>query len=155
MRANFKNEDVNKVQSKSNPIVIKSPVSQLTPNENLGIEKIILHDNYTRIDFVYIASHEYINGGWIQMNPNCFIRPVGSDAYYKLLKAINIPIKPSKFYFQSQGQLHNYTLIFPALPKDTKQIDIIENFTEGDYFNFFNVKLQDSQPNLIRVLNEN
>jgi hypothetical protein len=46
-------------------------------------------------------------------------------------------------------------LIFPALPKNVKQIDVIEKLAEGSYFNFFNVALQHNTPTVIRMINEN
>jgi hypothetical protein len=81
----------------------------------------------------------YINGGWIQMNPNSFIRPVGSSMKYRLIKTEGIPITPLKHYFKRKGEFHTYTLIFPALPCDIKQIDIIEKEAPGSYFNFYGI----------------
>jgi hypothetical protein len=135
--------------------VFESPISEYTPNEHLGIEKISLEDEVTRIDFVYIAPKQYINGGWIEMDSGCYIRPIGSEIRYKMVSAINIPLAPSKYYFKSKGQVHHFTLLFPALPKSVKQIDIIERLAEGTYFNFFSVALQHNAPTLIRILNEN
>lgn len=137
------------------PYVFKNPISKYTPNEHLGIEKISLDDDFTRIDFVYIAPKKYLNGGWLQIDSGCYIRPIGSEIRYKMVSAINIPLAPSKFYFKSQGQVHQFTLLFPALPKSVKQIDIIERLAEGRFFNFFRVALQHNAPILIRIINEN
>ncbi len=103
------------------------------------IASIELSDEYTRIDFIYRASHRYINGGWIQMDRNAYISPVGSSTKYKLIQAINIPIAPIKHYFNREGEFHTYTLIFPALPANTEKIDIIEKEAPGTYFNFYGV----------------
>jgi hypothetical protein len=121
----------------------------------MGIEKISLNDDFTRIDFVYIAPKQYINGGWIQMDSGCFIRPIGSEVRYKMVSAINIPITPAKYHFKSKGQVHHFALLFQALPKNVKQIDIIEKLAEGTFFNFFKVALQHNEPTLIRIVNEN
>ncbi len=96
-------------------------------------------DEYTRIEFIYRSSVIWENGGWIQMDPNAFIRPVGSSVKYRLIKTEGIPLAPSKHYFRSKGEYHTYTLIFPALPGNTKQIDIIEREASGTYFNFYKV----------------
>jgi hypothetical protein len=64
-------------------------------------------------------------------------------------------LAPSKYYFKSKGQVHQFTLLFPALPKNLKQIDIIERLAEGTFFNFFRVALQHNEPTLIRIINEN
>jgi hypothetical protein len=121
----------------------------------LGIEKVILDDEFTRIDFVYISSRKYINGGWIHINSGCFIRPKGSEVCYRMIKAINIPIAPTKYHFMSKGQVHHFSLIFPAIPKNVTHIDVIEKLDDGPYFNFFGVALQHNQPTVIRIINEN
>ncbi len=110
---------------------------------NHRVKCIEISDRYTRIDFIYRSSNIYINGGWIHIDSNSYISPVGSDVKYKLLKAIGIPYAPMKHYFKRKGETHCYTLLFPALPKDTKQIDIIENLAPGTFFNFFNVCFSD------------
>lgn len=96
-------------------------------------------DEHTRIDFIYRAPDKYINGGWIQMDSNAYISPVGSSTKYRLLQAINIPIAPLKHYFKHKGEFHTYTLIFPALPRETEKINIIEKEAPGTYFNFYGI----------------
>lgn len=96
-------------------------------------------DEYTRIDFIYRSSTLYINGGWIQMDENAYISPVGSSMKYRLIKTIGIPLAPLKHYFKQKGEFYTYSLIFPALPSDTKKIDIIEKLAPGSYFNFYGV----------------
>ncbi|NBU81493.1 MAG: hypothetical protein EBS55_07585 [Flavobacteriaceae bacterium] len=155
MKTNYETETQEELLKKTEPYVFKNPISKYTPNEHLGIEKISLDDDFTRIDFVYIAPKMYVNGGWIQMDSGCFIRPIGSDTRYKMIQAINIPVAPTKYYFKSKGQVHHFTLLFPPLPKSVKHIDIIERLAEGTYFNFFKVSLQHNEPTLIRIINEN
>ena len=91
----------------------------------------------------------------IQMHSSCFIRPSFSKMKYPLVRAINIPIAPTKYYFKSCGQVHHFTLIFPALSKSVKLIDIIEKQEQGTYFNFFRVELKHEEPTLLRIFNEN
>jgi len=111
-------------------------------NTSAKIQTIDLNEEYTRIDFKYISSQEYINGGWIKMERNSFIRDTLSKRTYPLLFALNIPIAPEKFHFRRKGQVHYYTLVFPALPKSTKAIDIIEKEAPGNYFNYYNIEYQ-------------
>lgn len=154
MKTNFKNESQQEMIQKET-IVFTNPISKYTPNEHMGIEKITLDDDFTKIDFVYISPKEYINGGWIQMDSNCFIRPVGYDVCYKLIRAENIPLAPAKYHFKSSGQVLHFSLIFPAMSKEIKCIDFIEKLAEGTYFNFFKIALQHNEPTLIRIINEN
>ena len=155
METNYETETQEELLKEIEPNVFKNPISKYTPNEHLGIEKISLNEDFTRIDFVYISPKMYVNGGWIQIDSGCYIRPIGSNTRYKMIQAINIPIAPTKYYFKSKGQVHHFSLIFPALPKNVKQIDIIEKLAEGTYFNFFRVQLQHNEPTLIRIINEN
>lgn len=110
---------------------------------NHRIKSIEFTDEYTRIDFLIRGSQLYINGGWIMIDRNSFIRPVGSNTRYKLIKAVGIPYAPQKHYFKRKGEPHAYTLYFPALPKDTKSIDIIEREAPGTYFNFYDVRFSE------------
>lgn len=103
------------------------------------IKSIEATEEYTRIDFIYRSPKKYVNGGWIQMDAGAYIQPVNSNIKYGLIKAIGIPIAPKKHYFQRQGEYHTYTLIFPALPKNTTQINIIEKEAPGTFFNFYGV----------------
>lgn len=148
MKSNFEKQTTEEVLSPET-YVFKNPVAQHTPGEHVGIEKISLANDFTRIDFVYITPKQYVNGGWIQIDPQCFIRPIGSDARYKKVQAINIPIATAKYYFQNKGRAHHFTLLFPPLPKSVKQIDIIEKLAERTFFNFFSVALQHNAPTLI------
>lgn len=103
------------------------------------IKSIEATDEYTRIDFIYRSPTEYANGGWIQIEKGSYIQPVNSNVKYGLIKAIGIPIAPAKHYFNRQGEYHTYTLIFPALPKNTAKINIIEKEAPGNYFNFYGI----------------
>jgi len=101
------------------------------------VKSIEFSEEYTRIDFIYRSSMDYQNGGWIQMDGNAYIQPVGSTTKCRLIRAIGIPIEPLKYYFKHQGEYHSYSLIFPALPSGTTKIDIIEKEAPGTYFNFY------------------
>jgi hypothetical protein len=81
----------------------------------------------------------YVNGGWIQMESGVFIQPANSSQKYGLVKAIGIPIAPMKHYFNRPGEHYTYTLIFPALPKNTMKINIIEKEAPGNFFNFYGI----------------
>ena len=155
MKINYETETPEELLQETKTYVFENPISLRTPNEHMGIEKISLEEEFIRIDFVYIAPKKYINGGWIQIDSGCYIRPIGSDIRHKMVKAINIPIAPAKYHFKACGQVHHFSLLFPALPKEVKQIDIIEKLEDGTYFNFFRVALQHNGPTLFRIVNEN
>ena len=109
-------------------------------NAKHEIARIELTEAYTRIDFNYTAPDYYVNGGWIQIDPDTYIRPTGSSMRYTIQKVAGIHFAPQKTYFKRCGQKHTYTLYFPALPPDTLSIDIIEKEAPGTYFNFYNIR---------------
>ena len=137
---------VKKMIETDRKLKVKSPFKWYNPEgmdyrKSLRIKCIEATDDHTRIDFIYKSSMIYDNGGWIQMDPDSYIQPIGSSTKYKLVKSIGVPLTPLKHYFKRQGEYYPYTLIFPALPKDTKAIDIIEKLAPGSYFNFYNVSV--------------
>jgi hypothetical protein len=147
-----KNEKESGIKIESDTLIFKSPFSEYTPEHEIGIESISIDDHYTRIDFTYISPKHYANGtSWVQIYGNAYIRPSGSDKKYSLIRAINIPIAPNKHFFQRSGQVLQFTLLFPALPKTVTQIDIIEKLAAGSYFNFFRVALTKGQPLLVNI----
>ena len=151
-----KPEKVETVTPKTKPQIIKRPVLEKGPDSDVAISEIEVNDELTRIDFFYISSRIYDNGGWIQMYSTCYIRPHGADLKLQLIKAEGIPIAPTKYHFQCQGQAHSYSLYFPALPKGTTTIDVIER--DGNFpndFNFFSVNVRENHPIEIRFINEN
>ena len=103
--------------------------------------KIEMGDELTRVDFMYRNPYDY--SGWIQISGNSFIRVAGSQIKLGLVKAVNIPIAPTKHFFKRKGDYLAYTLYFPALPKGTQKIDIIEREASGGtWFNFYGVSMQ-------------
>ncbi len=120
---------------------IATPVRLYNPlkSKQLRVQSIEATSAYTRIDFMYSASTIYINGGWLEIDANTYIEPVGSKMKYGLKKAVGIPIAPTKHYFKRNGELHTYTLSSLTLPKNTTKINIIEKEAAGNYFNFYGV----------------
>jgi len=106
-------------------------------------------DKFTQIDFSYINMHE---GGWANIQPDCFIRPVGTKTMYPLVKAQGISIAPKEHVFKRKGERLSYTLFFPSLPKDIKKIDIIEK-EDGSVnsFNFYGVSIEKIKKEKIKV----
>jgi hypothetical protein len=123
--------------------IIYSPLIIHNNQENVSIHRIVRHDDVTKIDFIDYASSIYDQGGWVQIHKQTFIRPVGTASELTMIQAINIPVAPVKHYYRNQYDYLAYTLIFPALAKDVKAIDIIEmELPGGSWFNFYGVSLE-------------
>ena len=98
----------------------------------------------TVIHFITTANTiKYHAGWWVEVIGSIFIRPVGTKDKLELVYAHNIPIAPQKYYFKNRNEQLHFTLFFPALPKDTTHIDVIEveGGSKKDYFNFYNISL--------------
>lgn len=136
-------------ESTNEPInerVIEFPYSKYISNIHTGIEKIVMGANETRIDFLHIATPYHPTGGFLQINPDTYIRAMGSSKKYPLIRTHNIPISPVKFLFKRKGQLHRFTLIFEPLPISTQQMDVIELLENGNYHNFLGIRLKNNLP---------
>ena len=109
---------------------------------NPEILRVILSDQYTRIDFGYVAPWIYVRGGWITIAPHTFIKVHGSSKYHKLIEAKNIPLAPEQFEFESTEDWRVFSLYFEPIPLADCQFDIIEeeNPTQND-FNFYNIMI--------------
>jgi hypothetical protein len=134
--------------------IIYNPRIIIKETTHIDVLRISDEEEFTRIDFIYTAPKRYTNGGWVQMHPDCFIRPCGSSTQLKLVKAVNIPIAPSKYFFKKINEVLCYTLYFPALPTGTTSIDIIESESfDENWFNFYGVSLEQIKSDRIQVNN--
>ncbi len=135
-------EEVERVKIKKIEKVVFNPIVHHKISDGSEVLRIENEDDFTRIDFIYYPRPYYIDGGWVSISSKSFIRPVDTNDKLTLLKAINIPIAPTKHYFRNVNEFLCYTLIFPPLPKNTKYIDIIESESAGaDWFNFYGVEM--------------
>jgi len=107
------------------------------------VENELQEDELTVIHFETYPNQKYNAGWWVTVQPEIFIRPVGSSDKLGLILAINIPVSPAKYFFKSKSERLKFTLFFPALPKETTHIDIIESRSKDveNPFNFFNVSM--------------
>ena len=113
-------------QRKSNPVIMR----------------IILNDQFTRIDFGYKAPWIYVRGGWIRIAQHTYIEVQGDNKKYELIEAKNIPLAPDVFEFESTEDWRVFTLYFKPIPIKSCNMDIIEeeNPTKED-FNFYGVSV--------------
>ena len=94
--------------------------------QNPEILRVILSDEFTRIDFGYVAPWIYIKGGWIKIAPYTFIQVHGSEKRYALKEAQNIPVAPARLDFESTEDWQVFTLFFEPIPLRDCTIDMIE-----------------------------
>lgn len=112
------------------------------PNTNLVLFRAILNKEYTRLDFGYIATEEFVAGGWIRISPQTYLRRQGDETTYTLTHADNIPIAPDHYHFQSTRDWQYFSLYFPPIPQESTSIDLIEEDEPNDNdFNYYDIKL--------------
>ena len=109
---------------------------------NPKLLRINLFSEYTKIDFGYITTDKYDNGGWIKISPDTFIENINTKVRYKLTNAEGITISPAKLNFESTKDWRYFSLFFPPIPQKDCSINIIEkeNGNKND-FNYYDVSL--------------
>lgn len=112
------------------------------PNENLTILRVILTNEYTKIDFGYTADEVYYRGGWIRMSAESYIRVHGHERKYAMTHNENIPLAPNHLHFKSKKDWQYFSLFFEPIPKKTCFLDLIEeeNYNEND-FNYYGIRI--------------
>ncbi len=110
---------------------------------NPKLLRINLFPEYTKIDFGYITTDKYDNGGWIKISPDTFIENVQTKIRYTLTNAEGITIAPAKHNFESTKDWRYFSLFFPPIPQKDCIINIIEkeNGNKND-FNYYDVSLK-------------
>ena len=115
-------------------IVKEYPDFEELEDDNIIIKKVIISDDKTIIE----VSNKNTGYAWMTISPDTYININGKK--YNLTKTEGIGIFPRKTYFSSVGQIKDFALYFPAIPKTTEKIDLIE---PGDSsWKFFGIKLK-------------
>ncbi|MBK6953824.1 MAG: hypothetical protein IPH24_17780 [Crocinitomicaceae bacterium] len=133
------------------PLIFHSPKS-IGSKTNPEILRIMLHPEFTKVDFGYQATDHYIKGGWIRIDRNSFIEVVKTSKRYRMLRAENIPIAPEQLHFESTKDWRYFTLYFEPLPLAPTVINIIEDaFGNENDFNYYQVNLTPKGEMEVRV----
>ncbi|MFN6039270.1 MAG: hypothetical protein ACK452_12435, partial [Bacteroidota bacterium] len=86
----------------------------------------------------------YGSGGWVKISPNTYISPSGTEEKLKLIEAINMPVAPRKISFKKNGDALYFSLIFQPLPYEVSEIDIIEDESDSNAFNYYQVSIHNN-----------
>lgn len=110
---------------------------------NPELVRILLHPEFTKVDFGYITHNIYNRGGWIRMASDSFIEVIETGKRYPLQTSVGIPIAPEQHYFESKKDWRYYSLLFPSIPQNDCTINIIEieNGITND-FNYFGLEVK-------------
>lgn len=115
---------------------IVAPNYSLKSHQTLEISKIERSNSNT---LIYLNLENRIAGGYFCADRNIYIiYPDGTRI--RLISSEGIPVCPKSYKFKSIGEKLNFTLSFPALRKDLKWIDLVED-CPNNCFSFYGVCL--------------
>jgi len=122
--------------------------------QNPSILRITVRENETQVDLGYSAYNIYINGGWIRIHADTYLKDKKTGYQYKLTKAEGIPIAPLKLEFETKTDWQYFSLFFEPLPQTDLIIDFIEPDSlvpsdNGNNFDFYGIRL-----NLVDAMEE-
>lgn len=104
--------------------------------------RVIVTEEHTKVDFGYQTMRYYVEGGWVRMSKDTFIRIKSTGEKLTMTKAENIPLAPERLEFKTRKDWLYFSLYFPPLPEGVKTIDVIEaDPGKDDDFNFSNIHL--------------
>lgn len=137
----MKNNETTKMTK--DKLVVYNPKYRFNKNKRITILRVVIDDEFTRVDLLYWTLKNNNMGKWIQIERDTYIKPLNSEEKLKLIKAENIGISPNKSFFKAKMNLLNFTLYFPAVSKDTVAFDLIEKDTLNEnYFNFHKINIK-------------
>ena len=124
------------VESSSSIIDVSNPQVTTATKDGLKIKRVQVTSSQTIVHCEFDNSKTH--SGWVTISPNTYIGYVG--AKYTMTKAEGIPIEPEKHYFQTVSDRLYFRLIFPPLPKDVTEFDLIES--DSSTWKFYGIRLK-------------
>ncbi len=112
-------------------------------NSIINITKIEKYSDKTVVYFLY----KNTNYGWINIDPNTFMKETGGTKKYTLIQAIGIDVAPNQTDLRG-GQEVAFKLVFPAIPNNITKIDIIE-CEKSSCFNFYGIQLKNGENKIL------
>ncbi|TSA38734.1 MAG: hypothetical protein D4R64_01980 [Porphyromonadaceae bacterium] len=128
-------------QSYSQTIIL--PVVNIKSHKTLTIEKIEFSENQTLI-FLSIENQKTEGEAWFCADEKIYIKNTQGTEMYYMTKSEGIPTCPEKYKFNKPGEVLQFKLIFPKIPANIKEIDIVENCTDNCFY-FYGVILDAAQ----------
>lgn len=119
-------------------VVKRYPDFDEIEDNNIVIKKVVIQDNQTIVEFSNTNKTKKGYFQWMTIDRNTYMQ-IGSKKYY-LVKSEGIGINPDKTYYYSAGEQKDFALYFPAIPKNTISIDIVEPGNSD--WKFYNIKLK-------------
>ena len=100
------------------------------------ITSIEITPEHTIINMRTINTHA--QDGWCNIDIWTYI--TAGKKKYRIISSKGIPRKPKKYYFNSVGEILEFSLIFPSIPQDVDMINLIEG--PKSEWQFFGIHLK-------------
>ncbi len=98
----------------------------------------------TLIHCRYVSQKKYLNGGWMNIYKTTYLVNVDTKDMLKLVQAYNVPFSPARHYFKQAGQLKQFTLLFPQIPRHWKRFHLLEVADAGGGFRVSDITRNES-----------
>ena len=130
--------------------MVKAYVQNITieprGQKNPQLLRVVMHEEYTRIDFGYHTYELYENGGWVKISPETYLEDTSSGRQFKLTNTRNIPISPERHNFKSQKDWLFFSLFFEPIPFKDSIINMIECENKNySSFNYYDIEIDTKQ----------
>jgi hypothetical protein len=114
-----------------------------TSKQNPMVLRVILSEEFTRIDFGYTTPWYYEKGGWIRISPKTYLQIEGMKEKYLLKDATGISLSPKRVHFESTEDWQFFSLYFEPIPMKDCVLNMIEaeKPTPND-FNYYGIELK-------------
>jgi len=122
---------------------IVKPVVGAKSHSSLSIQRV---ERSALSTIIYLSVKNQTTGGWFCADRNIYIENAENEAdRYDILQSEGIPTCPERHQFSKQGEVLNFKLFFPVLPKGIIKINLVEDCADACFF--FNEVIVDAELN--------
>lgn len=107
---------------------IEYPIVTYRSIKHCVIYRLVLESDYAAIFFYYKNPYDE---GWVNFSNSTILKDLNNQRSYRIMFANGIELSPNKSNLDIIGQGLYFSLIFPAISKETKYIAITENKEDG------------------------
>lgn len=101
-------------------------------------------EGQTLIHCRYVSQDRYKNGGWVNIYKSTFLVNTDTRDMLAMTQAFNVPVHPARHFFKEAGQLKQFTLLFPPVPRHWGRFHLLEIAESGGGFRVCDIKRNDS-----------
>lgn len=128
--------------------IVDNPAVAEQTHQELEIVRIGLFKDSTVIDLS--VENKLAQGGWFCADNKIYIESQKDHKHLNIIKARGIPRCPSVHNFKKVGEKLNFTLVFPAIPANTRLLNLVED-CDKSCFRFSDIILDKKLNNDIKL----